>query len=78
MFASKPNYGVVSYECEILTRFNKKYFDKATVIIPFGIDSQIKLNKYPEYNHKFLVCDDEDVYDTLNDKIIDYYEKKEY
>ena len=56
---------------KILDRFNKYYFTKAKCIIPFGIGSQIILNQYPEYKHKYLVCDNE-IYNKLNDKILFY------
>ena len=52
---------------KILHKFNKKLFDKAEVIIPFGIHSQTELNNYSEYKHKFLVNKNY-VYNILDDK----------
>lgn len=66
------------YKYKILTKFNKSYFNKAKIIIPFGISSQIKLSEYPEYNHKYLICDDNNVYDILDDKIKFYNFIKKY
>jgi len=58
----------IKQESIILSKFNKKYFDEALVIIPLGINSQVKLNKYPEYKSKFLI-NDKYTYKILDDKI---------
>lgn len=41
----------------LLSEFNKYYFDKANIIIPFGVMSQNILSDYSEYKNKFLIPD---------------------
>lgn len=53
------------------TKNTKEYFDKASIIIPLGIKSQIELNKYINYKKKFL-CNEEYLYELLDDKILFY------
>lgn len=62
----------MKYNYVILTKFNRGYFDRAEVIIPFGIKSQQKLIKYSSYKNKYLLCDNARIYDQLDDKIIFY------
>ena len=60
IFTHKGNWRSYAYilqqnikeESVILSKFNKKYFDEASAIIPLGINSQVKLNKYSEYKNK--------------------------
>ena len=70
-------YSTLNYQSIILNEYNEKYFNEATVIIPFGINAQIALNNYPQYNHKFLI-NPKTVYDELDDKINFYEMIKKY
>lgn len=54
-----------------ITNSIKKYINDANIIIPLGIKSQIELNKYQEYNKKFL-SNNENIYELLDDKILFY------
>lgn len=64
-------------KCIILHDFNKKLFNKASVIIPFGVGSQKYLCKFGKYKNKMMLCD-ENVYNILDDKIRFYnFIKKE-
>jgi len=54
--------------CEILAEYNQDYFDRATIIIPVGINAQKKLMHYTRYRNKFLISDSL-IYDILDDKI---------
>jgi hypothetical protein len=61
----------------IMTKYNEKVFERASVIIPCGIESQIKLNKYQKFKHKFLISSLR-VYNILDDKLLYYIFIKKY
>jgi len=52
----------------VLYKYNKDKFDKADVIVPIGIFSQIELSKYSEHKNKFLV-NEPYVYYVINNKV---------
>lgn len=80
-FLHKNNPQPDKYEFIILRKFNRKYFTKAHVIIPFGIKSQTKLydigTDYPEFKDKFLVSS-KNTYTILDDKILFYETIEKY
>ena len=67
----------IEYKFIILTKFNKTFFEKADVIIPFGMNSQLELYKYRRFKHKFLI-NKLFIYEQLDNKNIFYELCKQY
>lgn len=69
---------MTKFEITILTKYNEELLEKANIIIPFGIDSQNDLVNIKKYSDKLLLCNNSEIYDILDDKVMFYHFIKKY